>query len=273
MNWKKNLWRSDIKVKIILYGIARASPALVKENLANLQTYWPEGTIFDTRHIVLKLKEINNPRSGEKFVQTDLQLYAAITDQLIIKTVDELEELCPTKRSVLQNYEDVYEDNRKSLNNLFNQLLLLDYAVKSIISKSSHDNIVFCRDDILIKKRILTNCVLAKANEIIVPGFHWHKGYNDRFMFGTKEVAILWAGRITHLNKFYHKQKYLTGEKLVKSILDESNITILSFPRVFPRIRHNDYICKERNTMSINRPTEFIHIIRTTTKLLLRALF
>jgi hypothetical protein len=217
------------------------------------------------------LKEINNPRSGEQYLQRDLQSFAPTADKLIVKTVNDLEARSSIKRSVLLNYDDIYEDNRKSLDNLFNQLLLLEYAENSLIDESVCETIVFCRDDILIKKNIFRSFVKTKACEIIIPGFHWHKGYNDRFMFGTKEVAKLWARRIENLEKFHLKQKNLSGEKLLKFTLNKKKISILALPRVFPRIRHNDILCKERNTLSINRPIEFVSIIRAILKFLLRA--
>ena len=250
-------WRIKIKIQILLYGIGRASPQLVGRSLDNLKTYWPADAVFHTSHIVLKVSKVDNPRSGEQYVQRELELFAPNVDKLVVAKIDDLEAQSSVQRSILTNYTDIYEDNGKSLNNLFNQLLLLEYCEKQLIEENKYDTVVFCRDDILVKKSPMFGFPSPKGNDIIMPGFHWHRGYNDRFMLGTSEMSKLWARRIQELKKFHQSHKKLSGETLVKFTLVKNNINVLAFPRVFPRIRHNDIICRERNPLSINRPREF----------------
>ena len=241
----------------------------MRRSLDNLKTYWPAGTVFHTTHIILKVNVVDNPRSGEQYVQRELELFAPNVDELIVTKIDDLEAQSSVERSILKNYTDIYKDNGKSLNNLFNQLLLLEYSEMKLIEDNKYDTVVCCRDDILVKKSSMFGFASPKGNDIIMPGFHWHRGYNDRFMLGTAEVSKLWARRIQDLDKFYLSQKKLSGETLVKFTLHKNNINVLAFPRVFPRIRHNDIICRERNPLSINRPREFINIISAILKFLI----
>ena len=121
-------------------------------SLDNLKTYWPADAVFHTSHIVLKVSKVDNPRSGEQYVQRELELFAPNVDKLVVAKIDDLEAQSSVQRSILTNYTDIYEDNGKSLNNLFNQLLLLEYCEKQLIEENKYDTVVFCRDDILVKK-------------------------------------------------------------------------------------------------------------------------
>jgi len=240
----------------------------VGRSLDNLKNYWPAGTYFHTTLIILKVGVVDNPRSGEKYVQRQLEPFAQNVDELIITTIDDLEAQSSVDRSILKNYTDIYKDNGKSLNNLFNQLLLLHCAGSKLIDDQTYHTVVFCRDDILVCKSPIFGFSGPRKGNIIIPAFHWHQGYNDRFMLGTMEIAKLWTRRIHELEKFHHSRKKLSGETLVKYTLDKSNVNVLAFPRVFPRIRNNDVVCVERNPLSINRPQEFIKIISAIVKFL-----
>ena len=229
-------------------------------SLTNLKKYWPANTSFRTTHILLEVGKVDNPRTGEKYVQKPLKSFCKNVDQLVIKTLNDLEASAAVNRSILKNYADIYTDNRKSLNNLFNQLLLLESAESTLIDEAT-DIVVFCRDDIFVYQSPIFNFSKLTKRNIIIPGFHWHRGYNDRFMIGSQEVARIWARRIHALETFSLKQKKLSGEMLVKYTLDKTDIRVLAFPRIFPRIRSNDKECHERNPLSINRPRELIKIL------------
>ena len=254
-------WSSNINVHIILYGIGRASPQHVNRSLKNLKAYWPKLTSFETTHVLLQIDTIDNPRSGEKYNQQRLEPFGENVDKLIIKTPDELEAASTVNRSILNNYRDIYEDNGKSLDNLFNQLLLLEYAGSTLIDNEVNKTFVFCRDDIMVYHSPIFNLSGLTRRNLIIPGFHWHRGYNDRFMLGSHITAGIWAHRIRGLETLYSEKRELSGETLLKYTINQNNINVLAFPRVFPRIRNNCNEVTERNPLSLNRPREFLNIL------------
>jgi len=101
--------------------------------------------------------------------------------------------------------------------------------------------------------------------------FHWHKGFNDRFMIGAPCVARLWSSRIKHLKEYYLHDKNLSGEKLLMHYLKMQKINVLALPFIFPRIRHGDQIISEKNPYSLNRPKELYGLAIAIVKYFLRS--
>ena len=80
-------------------------------------------------------------------------------------------------------------------------------------------------------------------------------------MLGSHITAGIWAHRIRGLETLYSKKRELSGETLLKYTINQNNINVLAFPRVFPRIRNNCNEVTERNPLSLNRPREFLNIL------------
>ena len=254
------------KILIVFYGIGR-SPFCIKKNLEILQKNKLFSKYqFNLAYALNSLKRINNPRTSE-FIDIDESGISSNIDIIdYVYKIDQTEfenqfyrylNLNKSKRKY-----DPYEDEFKTVCNLFCQLSLLSNFFDNNNLKEYHAYLVI-RDDILI----INDNGLFSALEIIsqkrkfihTTSFHWHGGVNDRFILLNNYGKELFNERLSILKNKIKNNCFTSGEKINREAIINLKLEIISSPIKFLRYRANGM---KREEIFLLRPYRFIENIR-----------
>ena len=134
-----------MKILFLLYGIGRglvtSEPSIMSNVILPLIK---QGNKAKVIYCFNEIKEINNPRSGEKG-SIEAPREGIFKNAKIIYT-NPSELLVEEYFELSKRYKDIHNDNYLSYRNLVSQLAMLN-KLSSYIDLNEAETVVFCRDD------------------------------------------------------------------------------------------------------------------------------
>ena len=125
----------------------------------------------------------------------------------------------------------MHNDNFYSYENLLKQLTM----IKRLYDKcdiSSFTYVMCLRDDMLIdvNTKIIELILNVKEFEVVTSSYYWNKGVCDRFLFLKSSIAKYFMNRIEYIVDYTKNGGLLTGERLLKHIIDINSFRVVSYP-------------------------------------------
>ena len=227
------------KCALVFFGIDRrldiTAPSIFKNVIA------PAEKIFDLSFFghLWALKDISNKRSGEVGELPLPRLHLLPHGKYVVEEPSAISEIDMFQR--LTEYGDFWQDDFKSLRNLYSQLTSLKYATELAINNAP-EYVIFLRPDLVYHDNFesaLRRADQAQGSLVQVPNWQGHKGLNDRFAICSGLDAIRSYGkRLEVAIKFCEeRQGPIHAERLVKYALEKKNIVYERIPQRASRIR------------------------------------
>ena len=159
---------------------------------------------------------------------------------------------------------DVYDDNFFTYGNLLKQLSM----VKKFEDVDVHEFSHFCliRDDTTIfmsDNNTSKYFSMLRNNCLITSSYYWNRGVCDRFLAGPISLLPLFLNRIEGIQHMISKGMIITGERLIKYILDSNKIKVSSLPIIIQRIRSGNVFAKERHLMPFWSLYDFFRVLKS----------
>lgn len=162
------------------------------------------------------------------------------------------------------NSIDMHNDDFYSYENLLKQLTMIKRLYnKCDISNFTH---VMClRDDIIIdlSPRIIELILNVKEFEVVTSSYYWNKGVCDRFLFLKSSIAKHFMNRIEYIVDYTKNGGLLTGERLLRHIIDINSCRVVSYPIKLTRVRLNGVFVKERHLLPFWNPIDLFRILKS----------
>jgi hypothetical protein len=100
-------------------------------------------------------------------------------------------------------------------------------------SGNEYDYVMYVRPDSCFIIPLDTNFILSlKNNEIIIPNFEHHTGYNDRFAILTYKTAPIYGKRIDHIIQYRKNINYIIAERYLCYTCNKNKLQVklINFP-------------------------------------------
>ena len=249
------------KVCIAFYGIGR------NKDLCHEISFYRR--VFDKPSFVYFLHReelIDNPRSKEVGALD----YTFIRDLGIPVVPVELDLQDPSF-NIINCSIDPHNDGRKSLTNLLKQLIILNHMSNYLNRFDNYDNFFVIRDD--VKFSLFSKFILrifprtTKYNsEILLSGFSWHGGVNDKFFISSKHVMSIICSRIGQMHDFIEDKGYLNAEHLLRYTIKLHGLKVVPLMLNVGRVRIDGTVIWDRFLPAVSRPKDiyrvFIGVVR-----------
>ena len=162
------------------------------------------------------------------------------------------------------NSIDMHNDNFYSYENLLKQLTM----IKRLYDKcdiSSFTYVMCLRDDILIdvNTKIIELILNVKEFEVVTSSYYWNKGVCDRFLFLKSSIAKYFMNRIEYIVDYTKNGGLLTGERLLKHIIDINSFRVVSYPIRLTRVRLNGVFVSERHSLPFWNPMDLFRVLKS----------
>lgn len=187
---------------------------------------------------------VSNARSGEEG-----ELDNFVPDFLPQAEVYEIEQNQLDKDifsrfSFFDSLDDPWEDNKKSLMNLFRFLMALEKTFSNLVAPLQPDVVIFLRPDLLIADRLYPIARLLhlkllstlNSSAVILPTWGRQRGLNDRFAILSSAATKLYFLRARQLSADFFKAGSPNSEKLLKNAMKHALVSSSIYSRM-PRIR------------------------------------
>ena len=266
MNKKRN---RKPKLLLVFYGIGRNTSSviynmnLIKENLNNFFE-------IKTAYALNKVKFINNPRTNELSSVNQKGIRKSLSKMNIKFVMDqkiyERKFNIFLKKNISNKFVDPYNDNFRTLCNLFCQLSLLDDFFREKCAKKNY--LIFTiRDDIIINNFCglfsISKILFKYPNYAYTTSYHWHKGVNDRILIFSPYARRIFFFRLKKFKDCLKKDNFYNSEKINMQALDSLGIKIISSPMQITRVRSNGKIRKEYFFLRIYRFRETLRVLKS----------
>tara|TARA_B100002051_G_C16728739_1_gene636880 strand:+ start:443 stop:1279 length:837 start_codon:yes stop_codon:yes gene_type:complete len=266
MNKKRN---RKPKLLLVFYGIGRNTSSviynmnLIKENLNNFFE-------IKTAYALNKVKFINNPRTNELSSVNQKGIRKSLSKMNIKFVMDqkiyERKFNIFLKKNISNKFVDPYNDNFRTLCNLFCQLSLLDDFFREKCAKKNY--LIFTiRDDIIINNFYglfsISKILFKYPNYAYTTSYHWHKGVNDRILIFSPYARRIFFFRLKKFKDSLKKGNFYNSEKINMQALDSLGIKIISSPMQIIRVRSNGKIRKEYFFLRIYRFRETLRVLKS----------
>ena len=198
---------------LVLYGIGRS-----KSNIKSLISFFKEiQPNINIIYVYIRIDNINNERSNE-YGKISYDGFEHITENIFEYNIDSTKKI--KLLDFASKYEDGHNDNYKSISNLINQLLMLDFAYSKIKHISKNDIVIAFRDDIKfdLLSKFLFKCYwkkIKKSDKLHVSAYSWHGGINDKFFIAKRDNAFKLLKRIVNLKNATRYYNHLNAEELI----------------------------------------------------------
>lgn len=237
-----------MKLALCFFGITRSLPYTARSIIERVVA--PSRARAETRILghFFDLKEISNPRSGEQLTITDGHYDLLPFDELQ-KEEPELF-LADSAFEKIKTYGDVWEDDFRSLKNLFHQLHSLQ-TVYAMSRPFDADVTLFLRPDLQYLddfSKVLDVVLGSNADEVAyIPSWQSFGGLNDRFAITKgKSASSAYANRLEVAPDYCRTNNIpLHAEKLVEYALGSAGIETRKFNLRAMRVRANGSRAKE----------------------------
>ena len=237
---------SKPKAVIAFYGIDRrldiTAPSIFEQIIR------PAQEVFEVQLMahLWALPSIQNARSGEagELASPRLALlppgYYEVEPPLTLASEKGFQVLCRAG--------DFWQDDFKSLSNLYSQLVSLQ-CVTTMAMTEKPDCVIFVRPDLLYHDSLATTLQQAAQarDTVFLPHWQPHGGFNDRFAIACGEKAILAYGNRLNAAQAYCEATAspLHAEKLVKFVLAGQGIAVRKSSTRASRVRIDGQIKRE----------------------------
>lgn len=244
------------KYCFVFYGIGRNS-SFVKE----IKFYQSIHRNSDFFYFLHKEAEINNPRSKELGI-IDYQNLC----ELPINIINIDMSLYHEKRNLLAHSFDPHEDDKKTLNNLLKQLVMLKNVADYFRDKDNYDVFCLIRDDIKfsVASKLLIKFFKKSAgpvDHVLISAHDWHGGYNDKFFVAGYKNFLTLSRRVLAAEDFIMKFGYLNAEHLLKYVVEQNHLSVKPIFLRVGRVRLNGKVVWDSCFPSISRPLDLIRVV------------
>ena len=226
-----------MKIGIIFFGLPRCSALTVPSIQNFIIDELKKHELFIESCLSLQTSVLN-VRSDENHQIEDINydFFRSYPHQFI-----EPDSLLDMKlHAELLRFGDAWEDNGASLRNLLLQLASMQKAYLNC-KKNECDFYIFVRPDLIIQDPIpLQNFIsrFADKHAIMLPGWQWFKGVNDRFAIASKSAADAYGLRYDHLLSFCrNSHRPIHSERFLSSQLSSHQIIIKTCTTRMSRVR------------------------------------
>ena len=239
---------------VIFFGIGRGgriASEFYKQNL---------GLKYDTIHLYIDQKKVENKRSNENFDLEKIRVLLGGQNYCIKE-----KEVEGVLRGIDFSYlKDIYKDEFKSFKNLLRQLYILQ-KFSSLKEIGSYKNYIFVRDDTLTKLKFTDVESFSKLDSkrpaLLVPFKHWHGGVCDRFFIVNNAAIHLFVGRYLHVVGALENGFIASSEKFLLSFINKNKIRLFSTSVSVRRIRMGNHVISDRYWIPLHRPNELFRMI------------
>ena len=238
--YKKNYYVFNMKIAIIFWGLARSLNYTIESINKNILNVLKENDIeYDIYFHTYFLNNIyNNPRSNEKNIKLDNNLYKLLKPKYFIK---DNQEKVIKDLDIKQYYpkkSPFFKDDKfltfKNYILALNSLKRISKLAIEINKSENYDYVIYMRPDVLFTKKFDIKWFdLCKEKIILTPSFHKWGGLNDRFSIGKPEIIKLYGYRFNYLEK----RMMLISERLLKFVVEKDKYKNIDIEFVFKRIR------------------------------------
>ena len=243
-----------MRIAIVIFGIPRGSeitqPSIIKNIVKPAETV---GDVALFGHLFLQ-DTIVNPRSGEsgQLAESDYKRFSEFSP-IVERPMDVLEQW---NAYDLFKFGDIYNDNFKSVCNLFHQLHSL-YSATVQIEDYVPDVVIFARPDLLYHEPLNRHQIISvqrKPKRIYLPQWQWWNGYNDRFAICGRSAYKIYGRRIELARNYcISENSPLHAEKLLRFVLIKNNLSIRTMLQSASRVRVSNYVKEE--CFDVNKTT------------------
>lgn len=254
---------SNKTILLLIYGIGRST----QETNSSINSFVDRLRLLtsDLRIIYFLSKEdvVSSNRTNEfgclpkipkKIFNEDLRYEESINSQDYQEILD-----------YLKLYSiDMHNDSFYSYENLLKQLTM----IKRLYDKcdiSSFTYVMCLRDDILIdvNSKIIELILNVKEFEVVTSSYYWNKGVCDRFLFLKSSIAKYFMNRIEYIVDYTKNGGLLTGERLLRHIIDINSFRVVSYPIKLTRVRLNGVFVKERHLLPFWNPIDLFRVLKS----------
>ena len=234
------------KTAICFWGITRyldGTIGSIRKNIFQPASQFGDFKVFC--HF-FNLKTLNNDRSGENNIHLENNWHLFKADKLLI---DEPNFFINDYLPHIKNYGDAFNDNYKSVRNLLHALYSLKKVFNSI-EEYKADSFVFVRPDLIYYDSIekyLYKSLITKKDNIFLPAWQTHYGFNDRFSIcSSRNAATIYSQRINHAIDFCKANlEPLHSESLLKYVIKKNDCKVTFISTKASRVRANKKIKNE----------------------------
>lgn len=146
-------------------------------------------------------------------------------------------------KNPLQRISTIQEERDSSLKNLIRSIESQDraWSFYSATKTEPYDIVVAARPDV----KFLQDLTIPplKSGEIYVPSFHSWDGVNDRFALGGEEEIGVWLTKKNFIHQWISNGVPANSEIMTQRWLEKNNLYIKHLDFVFQRVRANEKIC------------------------------
>tara|TARA_A100001015_G_C15039718_1_gene738838 strand:- start:201 stop:1007 length:807 start_codon:yes stop_codon:yes gene_type:complete len=234
------------KTAICFWGITRyleGTITSIRKNIFQPASKFGEFKVFC--HF-FNLKTLNNDRSGENNIYLENNWHLFKADKLLI---DEPNFFINDYLPHIKNYGDAFNDNYKSVRNLLHALYSLKKVFNSIEAYNA-DSFIFVRPDLIYYDSIekyLYKSLITKKDNIFLPAWQPHYGFNDRFSIcSSRNAATTYSQRINYAIDFCKANlEPLHSERLLKYVIKKNGCKVTFISSKASRVRANKIIKNE----------------------------
>ncbi len=215
-----------MKIAVCFFGITRNLRSTIRSIQENiLEPCAAVGEVKTFTHL-FNQKHLQNPRSNEA-ANIDIADHALLKSDWY-----ELEEpdtfLGDSSYAKVRQFGDYWDDDFRSLRNLFHQLHSLERVTRQCLEER-FDLIVYARPDLLYHdsfEREIKNVIVDKRHNLVsLPNWqNWGDGFNDRFSICKGQLsAHIYGTRIGRSSTYCHRNgAALHAERLLRHAIEES---------------------------------------------------
>jgi len=244
-----------MKIAIAFFGITRSLSYTIESIEKHILTPARKYGVVTVFCHFYKQTIVNNTRSGESGTQNFEEYQLLNPDYIQFELPGDC--LLKWNYDSISKHGDNWNDDFASLKNLIHQLNSL-HTVTSMMEKSNPDIVIFCRPDLLYQdsfEKLIKRACKKRHFGIVVAGWQWFGGINDRFAICDNTSFLNYGKRIENIQEYCsNTSRPLHAESLLRFVLNKFHISIHRVSLRASRVRLGGKIKAENFSMWKSNP-------------------